>query len=292
MRKFYFLGIAIALAFFSINISAQNLLKGSDMEAADSTAWDTSSLANGAGNTIGYEFGYTAATPTDGTGGCLHMYGTNVGGNGTHICVYQAVTIHRGHHYHFDMALKAVAPLSNQWIEAYMVDTVITGQDLSTGKIGGVSAGATWGSCPAAQDGMLSVVSATPCEGYKDSLMVAGTGDTTVYIAIKAGTWDNAGYDLDVVIDSPTLTDLDATTGINTTQVNALTVYPNPANNVLNVSSGLKISSVDVMNVLGQKVNADFKNNTIDVSALAAGIYIVKVTDANNNVYMTKFRKK
>ncbi len=59
-----------------------------------------------------------------------------------------------------------------------------------------------------------------------------------------------------------------------------VTVYPNPVNNILNISFEQGISSVAVYNLLGQEVLIKTLNSnegTIDVSTLASGTYMVKV---------------
>ncbi|MCF6132078.1 T9SS-dependent choice-of-anchor J family protein [Flavobacterium wongokense] len=60
--------------------------------------------------------------------------------------------------------------------------------------------------------------------------------------------------------------------------------YPNPVKNVLNLSYTKEISNVDVFNLLGQKVSANAinaNNAQIDMSNLANGTYMVKVTSDN-----------
>jgi|GEM_PF-306208 len=58
-------------------------------------------------------------------------------------------------------------------------------------------------------------------------------------------------------------------------------VYPNPATDIVNVKSDYMISSIDVMNYVGQTVyrNTDVagKTTNFNVSSLQAGIYFVKV---------------
>jgi hypothetical protein len=63
-----------------------------------------------------------------------------------------------------------------------------------------------------------------------------------------------------------------------------LSVYPNPVQNVLNLSYTRNITSVSVFNLLGQQVSVNVLNATegkVDMSSLAAGAYLVKVTADN-----------
>lgn len=67
-------------------------------------------------------------------------------------------------------------------------------------------------------------------------------------------------------------------------QQNQLSFYPNPVKDRLNLSFGQQISSVAVVNMLGQQVISQAvqaNEATIDMSVLSAGTYFVKVSSAN-----------
>jgi hypothetical protein len=66
---------------------------------------------------------------------------------------------------------------------------------------------------------------------------------------------------------------------------NSISLYPNPAKDVLNISSASKVISVDVYDSTGRLVlKSDNKSNDqINVSDLQSGIYIVRLKDADNN---------
>lgn len=71
-------------------------------------------------------------------------------------------------------------------------------------------------------------------------------------------------------------------------------LYPNPVSNVLNISYSKNITAVAVFNLLGQEVIAKTLNTNlsqIDMSHLAKGTYMVKVT-ANNEVKTMKVIKQ
>lgn len=62
---------------------------------------------------------------------------------------------------------------------------------------------------------------------------------------------------------------------------NSFTAYPNPVKDVLNVSFMQNISSVSVLNILGQQmlfVNVNANKGQVDMSNMPAGTYLVKVT--------------
>jgi GEVED domain/Secretion system C-terminal sorting domain len=83
------------------------------------------------------------------------------------------------------------------------------------------------------------------------------------------------------------------TTGFNKT---AFTYYPNPVTDVLNLNYNTNIASVTVINLLGQTVLSKNNINTaetqLNLSALTAGTYLVKVTDSNDATTTVKVVKQ
>ena len=73
----------------------------------------------------------------------------------------------------------------------------------------------------------------------------------------------------------------------NATQV---TVYPNPAVNVVNISGD--VQNVELFSALGQKMNAQYSNNTINVEGLTAGVYVLRITLNDGNVVTKQIIKK
>ncbi|MFA9213464.1 MAG: T9SS type A sorting domain-containing protein [Candidatus Methylacidiphilales bacterium] len=89
-----------------------------------------------------------------------------------------------------------------------------------------------------------------------------------------------------------------ATTGVNNTiakkaAITNLTVYPNPATDVLNISlsNGTVIEIVNIYTVSGKLVNnIKLNGNQIDISQLNNGVYMVEVLTADGS-FKTKFVK-
>lgn len=105
---------------------------------------------------------------------------------------------------------------------------------------------------------------------------------------IEDAAWNQADT-LGVVLLSST-----AAVGVNNAASNTeLKVYPNPANNFLNITSISKIDRVEVINSIGIIViNAcDFKQQ-IDISELNDGVYFVKTHAENEIIGVQKFVKK
>jgi hypothetical protein len=121
------------------------------------------------------------------------------------------------------------------------------------------------------QDGGTTII-------YNSILVQAGlTPGTTYYIQV-----DDYGYGTD-----------QGTFGIEVQEVlssdlfdnNNFMAYPNPVKDVLNVSYTSEISSIRVINMIGQEViskNISATSTQVDMSELSAGTYIVNVTVGDN----------
>ncbi len=70
-----------------------------------------------------------------------------------------------------------------------------------------------------------------------------------------------------------------------------MSVFPNPAKDVLNIS-GKEVQIVKVYNVLGQQMKVMHSNNSVDVQGLTPGTYVLQVEDVEGNIKTTKFIKK
>jgi hypothetical protein len=73
---------------------------------------------------------------------------------------------------------------------------------------------------------------------------------------------------------------VEGTLGIEDQSIDGLVVYPNPANDVLNIQAATRISHIEIFNVLGQKLKEQTLDNTsnqIDISMIRSGNYFVKI---------------
>lgn len=68
-------------------------------------------------------------------------------------------------------------------------------------------------------------------------------------------------------------------------------LYPNPTNDNLNIETTLELKSIEIFNIQGQKV-LESNQKQINVSDLAAGMYMVKIQDAEDNVATKRIIKK
>ena len=85
-----------------------------------------------------------------------------------------------------------------------------------------------------------------------------------------------------------------ATASVIDNSLTKVSLYPNPTSNRLNISAADTIKNAEIYNLLGKRVMSLNINNTsesIDVSNLASGIYLIKY-EVNNAVGTSKFIKK
>ena len=107
------------------------------------------------------------------------------------------------------------------------------------------------------------------------------------YIAIQATEigefqyvfWMYPNY---VLLDNITIAEGDGIEDI--TSEDNVSIYPNPANNVINVNAASNINTVEVFNMMGQKVaviDANDTNVQINTTALSNGMYMMRITTEN-----------
>jgi len=82
--------------------------------------------------------------------------------------------------------------------------------------------------------------------------------------------------------------------GINENKIEGLVVYPNPTSNLLNITAATQLTSVDVINILGQTLFSQEVGATqvqVDLSALATGNYFVRVQAENTTTVLQIVKK-
>lgn len=146
------------------------------------------------------------------------------------------------------------------------VDTVVTAYAGSCGEL--TQIGCDDDGAPTANYSFLTLSNRTPGE--------------LIYLRVYEYNNDNVGTFSISAFDLPLSTD-----NFNSENLSA---YPNPVKDVLNLKYNTNISNVAVFNIIGQQVLTQEVNAAdakVDMSKLAAGTYVVKVTADN----MTKTMK-
>lgn len=120
---------------------------------------------------------------------------------------------------------------------------------------------------------------------WKEKIVNLPYGGQTIHIAIRHFNCSDM-----FLLDIDDFNVVAGMSGIQEHEVN-VNVYPNPANDIVNVNASSNISTIEVFNMMGQKVSAFDANNTtanINVAALANGIYMMRI-NTENGVVNQKF---
>jgi V8-like Glu-specific endopeptidase len=116
--------------------------------------------------------------------------------------------------------------------------------------------------------------------------LAAYTNATDLKVRFKGST--GSGFASDMAIDNFSIVSASVSTNISTTnQADAfLTVAPNPFRDYLEVSTNMEgLSNYRIINVQGQTIQiGSLQNKTIEVSALAQGVYFISFTNGEEHV--------
>ena len=124
-------------------------------------------------------------------------------------------------------------------------------------------------------------ISATPRENY-------------AFVAWTDGNTENPRT-IRVVADAEYVAAFTWSAGIEGNAVSEIALFPNPATDILNITSSETISEIEIVNTLGQvvkriEVNSD--NAFCDVEDLKAGVYVVRIRTEGAVVSQRKFIKE
>ena len=76
----------------------------------------------------------------------------------------------------------------------------------------------------------------------------------------------------------------------NDGQKNESYYYPNPVKDILTLKNA-KIKTIELFDVVGKKINVKVQGNTLDLSKLKSGIYLLNFVGENNKVHVEKIIK-
>ena len=153
----------------------------------------------------------------------------------------------------------------------------------------------------------ITVISANPNHG---TVTGGGTYPEGTVVTIEAiandgyqfSEWDDENDDnprqITVTSDAIYVASFNLATDIEENIVPEISLYPNPTNDLLNISSSEEISEIEIVNVMGQvvlrkEINAD--KTVCDVEDLPSGVYLVRIHNIDKgteSLYQHKFVKK
>ncbi len=140
-----------------------------------------------------------------------------------------------------------------------------------------------------------SAITPNPQAGawQQDSVDYVATATGTVYFAIGAKGTVATGNQINVRLDDINIKRLSAA-GIDENSIFA-SVYPNPANDVLNFDINGNATSVSIIGLDGKVYSTtSFNGNStsVNVASLASGIYVYEIVAENGSVTRSTFVKK
>ncbi len=125
----------------------------------------------------------------------------------------------------------------------------------------------------------------------KDSVFYVATTTGTRYFSIRGRGTVTASVGANVTIDDVLIEKVTSGVGIKSISANnSISIFPNPTSGLLNINAVEVNSSVDVYNVIGEKVYSNTLvkgNNVVDLSGLANGAYFVKL-NSNGSITTKK----
>ena len=132
---------------------------------------------------------------------------------------------------------------------------------------------------------------------YGTEIQISATPrDTYIYgfVGWNDGNTDNPRT-ITVVADATYIASFVSVTGIEVSSAFEISLFPNPANDILNITSSETISEIEIVNTLGQvvrriEVNSD--NAVCDVEELKAGVYVVRISTASATLSQQRFIKE
>ena len=104
-----------------------------------------------------------------------------------------------------------------------------------------------------------------------------------IFYQLSGGSWLNTSFLGSLMMRPVFVSPKDGLLSVDNYEEIEFGIYPNPANNEINISTDLNNFKVDILDITG-KINLSSNNQVrLDVSNLKPGIYLVKVTDINSN---------
>ena len=110
------------------------------------------------------------------------------------------------------------------------------------------------------------------------------TGTFKYFVTALFQNSQNPGLGVICEPHSDTITVSFPALGTNDLSNSSINIYPNPANDVVNVVATSNIKNIEILNYIGQTIytkSADAKQVQLNVSSYKAGVYFVKITTAS-----------
>ncbi len=159
--------------------------------------------------------------------------------------------------------------VDNGCFAEYTIIAVSTNPNLGT-----VTGGGTY------PEGSIVTLNAIANDGFQFSSWTDGNTNNPRYIMVNG----NATY---IASFSPNSVEENIT--------NEISVFPNPTNDILNVTSSETISDIEIINTMGQivkHIDVHSDKTTCYVQDLTSGVYLLRIYGTDTAIYQRKFIKR
>ncbi len=129
-------------------------------------------------------------------------------------------------------------------------------------------------------DETMGTVSETGTYDYGTEIQISASArDGYQFVSWNDGNTDNPRT-ITVVADATYIASFTSVVGIEESAVSEIALFPNPATDILNITSSENISEIEIVNVMAQvvqKMEVNSDNAVCDVEDLKAGVYVVRI---------------
>jgi hypothetical protein len=108
-------------------------------------------------------------------------------------------------------------------------------------------------------------------------------GDNVVTLTVTDNNGNTSSCDAIVTVD--------AGLGVEEVSLKSLNIYPNPSEDIINISGNFSELSFTIYDLLGKKIDQGKTINTINISSLNNGVYLIEFSTGNKKT-LRKIIKK
>lgn len=262
------------ITLFGLSVNAQTTIVDENFDLIQNNALPTGWNFISTSNVIGTDDYYTACN------GTLYLYAN----------IYELETTEVTTPAYSGLNTGALTISYNLMILDYNTEAPVVGNFGAMEMLYSIDNGTTWVTL-----GTINSTTFTPSNTCQliTYTIPSGTTSSTSNLKVKLDFTYNTG-DWEVILDDFKIVQEVAGSTPSLDLAN-LSVYPNPVSDRLNIDYKENISNLTVYDLSGRSVKSftsNNRNNSIDVSDLKSGIYMLRIETENNNVSTVKFIKK
>jgi hypothetical protein len=120
----------------------------------------------------------------------------------------------------------------------------------------------------------------------------APNGSSIGFIVVITPYGSATGMEIVTVTENPGSRPVITATGILGSVDNALSIYPNPANDKIYIGNATKLIQYELKDILGMSLLKGVTQNFIETEMISSGIYVLKLNDGNKVNYLRIVIKK